>query len=181
MRYLLIAALALSLGACAAGRDRTSRPDPLAVALDGTPVVPPALPYAATHPVPKKCKGCSFYTIAGDATVAGKKAQVAAGEGSSLTITGKKSGPAVIGSDSSTLNAVGGGGNLAAVQGDGNTTTQTKADTEAPGVGATIAAKLTGPLGLVIGGALTCVLVAYGGSWVWGVWKRRKAAAQSQA
>ena len=95
MRYLLIASLAFTLGACAAGRDRTSRPDPLAVALDGTPVVPPALPYAATHPVPKKCKGCSFYAIAGDATVAGKKAQVAAGEGAALTITGKKSGPVI--------------------------------------------------------------------------------------
>jgi hypothetical protein len=104
--------------------------------------------------VPRKCKGCTF--IVGDnTTLAGKKAQVAAGDGATASIVEKKAGPAVVASDSSTLNALTGGGNLAAVQGDGNTTGQTKQDTttEAPGVSATIAKYLTGPLGYVLAAA----------------------------
>lgn len=53
-------------------------------------------------------------------TTAGKKAQVAAGAGATASVIGKKAGPAQVASDSSTQNALLGGGNLAAVQGDGN-------------------------------------------------------------
>ena len=96
----------------------------------------------------------------------GKKGTAATGEGAVATLIEKKAGPSVVASDSSTLNAVTGGGNLAAVQGDGNTTAQTKADVEPPSVGATIAAKLTGPLGWALG-ALVLAGAGYG---VWRLW-----------
>jgi hypothetical protein len=100
----------------------------------------------------------------------GKKATAATGEGAVATVIEKKAGPAVVNSDSSTLNAVTGGGNLAAVQGDGNTTSQTKADVEPPSVAATIAQELTGPLGIMLavgaGVGLIYLLV---------LWRKKKA------
>jgi hypothetical protein len=123
--------------------------------------------------MPRKCKGCTF--IVGDnTTLAGKKAQVAAGDGASATVTGKKSGPAIINTDSSTLNAVAGGGNLAAVQGDGNTTSLTKQDTtkEAPGPLAVFADNATAWLPWVAGGC------AVGGI-VWFLIRRKTANAIS--
>jgi hypothetical protein len=107
------------------------------------------------------------------ATTVGKKATAATGEGAVASVTGKKSGPAVIASDSSTLNAIEGGGNLAAVNGDGNALEQTKQDvtTEAPGIGATIAQKLAGPPGIVLGIALAGGLI-----YLVIIWRKKKAA-----
>jgi hypothetical protein len=106
-------------------------------------------------PVPRKCKGCTFNLVTGNQTVAGKKAQVAAGDGATATVIEKKAGPAVVASDSSTLNAVLGGGNLAAVHGDGNTLPQTATTQEAPGVLATLAK----PSGYVLAGLGTVLMV----------------------
>ena len=123
--------------------------------------------------MPRKCKGCTF--IVGDnAAVAGKKATLAAGDGAVASHIEKKAGPAVVASDSSTLNAVAGGGNLAATQGDNNTTSQTKQDTtkEAPGPLAVIADNATAWLPWVAGGC------AVGGI-VWFFIRRRAANALS--
>ncbi len=149
------------------------QPAPAAQASDW---VTPASGHASQ--VPKKCKGCTFNLVAGNQTNAGKKAQVAAGAGAVASVTGKKSGPAVIASDSSTLNAVAGGGNLAAVQGDGNTTTLTKQDTtkEAPGLLATIANNATAWLPWVLGG-LAVAGIGYGIYYFWFLIPRRKSAA----
>jgi hypothetical protein len=96
-------------------------------------------------------------------TNAGKKSTVAAGAGAVATVIEKKAGPAVVASDSSTLNAVAGGGNLAAVQGDGNTTSQTKQDTtkEAPGPLAVIADNATAWLPWVLGGGAVVGIVIF--------------------
>jgi hypothetical protein len=125
------------------------------------PAAKPVMLSAVEASLPRKCKGCTFNVVAGNQTVAGKKAQAAAGDGATASVVGKKAGPAQVASDSSTQNALLGGGNLANVHGDGNTLPQTKQDTtnEAPGVGATIAKALTGPLGYVLGAAAACGLV----------------------
>jgi hypothetical protein len=104
--------------------------------------------------VPRKCKGCTFI-IGDNTTLAGKKAQVAAGDGATASVIEKKAGPAVVASDSSTLNALTGGGNLAAVQGDGNTLPQTTTTQEAADWRATLAK----PAGMVLAGVLGVVLV----------------------
>lgn len=123
--------------------------------------------------MPRKCKGCVFNTVAGDQTnsTAGKKATVAAGDNAVASHIEKKAGPAVVGSDSATLNNVG-TGNLAATNGDGNTTTQTKADVEPPSIGATIAARLTGPLGWALGVAALGVM-GYGVYRLWPLLRRK--------
>jgi len=114
---------------------------------------------AGAQPGPRKCKGCTIINAAPGATVTtttvAKKATAATAEGAVASVTGKKSGPAVVASDSASLNALEGGGNLAAVNGDGNSTDQKKQDTtkEAPGPLATIADNLTGPLGYVLAAA----------------------------
>ncbi|MDJ0367374.1 hypothetical protein QMK33_19675 [Hymenobacter sp. H14-R3] len=120
---------------------------------------------AAPAVVPRKCKGCTI--VYGDATVASKKATVAAGDGAVASVVEKKAGPAVVGSDSVSQNTVG-TGNLAATNGDGNTTSQTKADVEPPGVGATIAAAFAQPLGKVL------AVVVLGGVIGGVVWWRKK-------
>jgi hypothetical protein len=121
-------------------------------------------------PAPRKCKGCTFNLVTGNQTVAGKKAQVAAGDGAVASVVQKKAGPAVVASDSSTQNAILGGGNLAAVHGDGNQLEQTKADVEPPSVGATIAKAITTPVGY----AVALVVVA---GVVYGIvlWRKKKA------
>jgi hypothetical protein len=117
--------------------------------------------------MPRKCKGCTL--VYGTATVAGKKATVAAGDNAVASHIEKRAGPAVVGSDSVSQNTVG-TGNQATINGDGNTTTQTKADVEPPGVGATIAGAIATPLGKVL-----ALLVA--GGVVWGIvaWRKKKA------
>lgn len=77
--------------------------------------------------------------------------QIGTGNQASQASLGKNKGTAQMATDSSTLNAVTGGGNLAAVAGDGNTLEQ-KAELPppAPGLGAIIAGKLSGPLGVIL-------------------------------
>lgn len=113
-------------------------------------------------------------------TTVGKKATAATAEGATATVIGKKAGPSVVASDSSTLNAIEGGGNLAAVNGDDNEVGQKKADTAAPGVAATIADNLTSPLGYVLAIVAVCA-VGYGIYYFWWLIPRRKASNDSQA
>jgi hypothetical protein len=113
--------------------------------------------------LPKKCKGCTI--VYGDATVAGKKAQVAAGAGAVASVVEKKAGPAQVASDSSTQNALLGAGNLAAVHGDGNTLPQTTTTQQAADWRATLAKPIgyaLATLGTVlIGGGAIYLIVAY--------------------
>jgi hypothetical protein len=79
--------------------------------------------------LPRKCKGCTFNLVAGNQTVAGKKAQVAAGDGATASVIEKKAGPAQVASDSSTLtytdNTKAGQRGGAAATGQGATATAT--------------------------------------------------------
>jgi hypothetical protein len=115
--------------------------------------------------VPRKCKGCTI--VYGDATVAGKKATVAAGEGAVASHIEKKAGPAVVGSDSVSQNTLG-TGNQAVTNGDGNTTSQTKADVEPPGVGAAIASAIASPVGKAV-----AVLLLAGAVYGFVVWRKK--------
>jgi hypothetical protein len=132
------------------------------------PITAHRSPDIGNGPVPRKCKGCVFNQVAGNQTNADKKAQVL-GEGASVKGDTKAKGNAAISQDSSTQNALTGGGNIAATKGNNNATTQTKQDTtkEAPGVLATIAEKLTGPLGYVVAGVGLFLFIA---------WRKKKAA-----
>jgi hypothetical protein len=51
--------------------------------------------------MPRKCKGCTI--VYGNATVAGKKAQVAAGDGTTATNIGKAKGPTAVGDSASAI------------------------------------------------------------------------------
>lgn len=102
-------------------------------------------------------------------TTAGKKATVAAGTGAVASVVEKKAGPAIVASDSSTLNALTGGGNLAAVHGDGNTLPQTATTQQAADWRATLAK----PAGAVLAGVLTVVLVG-GSIFLIAAYRRRK-------
>ena len=112
--------------------------------------------YPSQSECPRKCKGCNFYYA--PATIIGKKATGAVGDNARTTVAGKKSTQAT---DSSTVTDQRAATN--AVSGHGITATQTNTAPKAPGVGATIAAKLTGPLGWVLGA------VALGGA-CYGIW-----------
>jgi hypothetical protein len=103
--------------------------------------------------LPRKCKGCTI--VYGDAIVAEKKAQVAAGDGATASVIEKKAGPAQVASDSSTQNALLGGGNLANVHGDGNMLPQTATTQEAADWRATLAK----PAGYVLAGLGTVLIV----------------------
>jgi hypothetical protein len=70
--------------------------------------------------VPRKCKNCTFNVVGGNQTNAAKKSQVL-GDGARNTEVGKNKAPAIISSDSSTQNALLGGGNIQATTGDNNT------------------------------------------------------------
>jgi hypothetical protein len=124
------------------------------------------------YKLPRKCKGCTFNLVTGNQTnsTAGKKATLAAGDGATASVVGKKAGPAIVASDSSTLNAIEGGGNLAAVHGDGNQLTQTKADIEPPGIGATIAKAIAGPTGIML-----AVGLSIGAIYLLVLWRKKKA------
>jgi hypothetical protein len=88
-------------------------------------------------------------------TNAEKKAQVAVGAGATASVIEKKAGPAQVASDSSTQNALLGGGNLAAVRGNGNTLPQTATTQEAADWRATLAK----PAGYVLAGLGTVLIV----------------------
>jgi hypothetical protein len=133
-----------------------------------SPLSPLSLEGGAGGGVPHKCKGCTFI-IGDNTTLAGKKAQVAAGDGATASVVEKKAGPAQVASDSSTLNTLTGGGNLAAVQGDGNTLPQTTTTQQAADWRATLAK----PAGAVLAGALTVALVG-GCIFLIAAYRRRK-------
>jgi hypothetical protein len=118
--------------------------------------------------LPRKCKGCTF--IVGDnTTLAGKKAQVAAGAGATASVIEKKTGPAQVASDSSALNAVGGSGNLATAHGDGNTLPQTTTTQQAADWRATLAK----PVGYALASVGT-VLIVGGVIFLIAAYRRRK-------
>jgi hypothetical protein len=104
--------------------------------------------------VPRKCKGCTI--VYGDATVAGKKAQVAT-EGADLTNIEKAKAP--VATDGATSKDQRGAGVASDITGDNNAPQLTNTAPQAPGIGATIAAKLTGPVGIVLGVAAAGGLV----------------------
>jgi hypothetical protein len=135
------------------------------VAVMGQPV-----PYHA-QPVPKKCKGCVFNTVAGNQTNAAKKAQVL-GDGASVKGDTKAKGNAAVSQDSSTQNALTGAGNQSATKGNNTATTQTKQDTTKEA--SDWKAELAKPSGKVIAGVLTLVLVG-GCVYLIAAYKRRKA------
>lgn len=156
----------------AEGTSLRAEPQPQVSARLDTParrlfgLLPPKREISALHvsdihvgKMPRKCKGCTIINAAPGATVTtttvAKNATAATAEGAVASVTGKKSGPAVVASDSASLNSLQGGGNQAAVNGDGNSTDQKKQDTtkEAPGPLAAIADNLTGPLGYVLAAA----------------------------
>ena len=119
--------------------------------------------------LPRKCKGCML--VFGNATVAGKKGQVAAGDNATASIIEKKAGPSIVGSDSSTQNALLGAGNLAAVRGDGNTLPQTATTQQA----ADWRAALAKPAGYALATVGT-VLVVGGLLYGFILWRKKKAA-----
>jgi hypothetical protein len=88
-------------------------------------------------------------------TTLGKKSTGAVGAGAVATVIEKKAGPAQVASDSSTQNALLGGGNLANVPGDGNTLPQTATTQEAADWRATLAK----PAGYVLAGLVTVLIV----------------------
>lgn len=103
---------------------------------------------------PAKFKGTyNYYAPGSTVTTVGKKATAATAEGA--TAIGKAKGQTVTG-DSSTTNAVTGGGALATVNGNGNQLEQKPTTKEAEGW----AAKLTGPLGYVLAAAVVAGLIA---------------------
>lgn len=105
--------------------------------------------------VPRKCKGCTFNTVAGDQNNAAKKA--AAGPGAT-TVT-KPDAPVATGAgDAVDLARSQAAANI---KGDGNTSTPTSTAPEAPGTLAVIADNLTGPLGWVIGGAAGLAIIVF--------------------
>jgi hypothetical protein len=104
-------------------------------------------------------------------TNAGKKAQVAAGAGAVASVIEKKAGPAVVASDSSTQNAVLGGGNIQATNGNNNTPNLSVPVQQA----ADWRAELAKPTGKLIAGALV-VLVVGGGVYGFILWRKKKAA-----
>lgn len=103
----------------------------------------------------------------------GKKSQITYVLGNANKVSqasaGKIKAPALLATDSSTLNAVTGGGDLAAANGAGSTVAQQHTQPAAPGIGATLAAKLTGPLGWVAAAG-----AAYGLWWLIGWLPRRR-------
>lgn len=116
--------------------------------------------------VPRKCKNCSFYYA--PATIIGKKATASVGDNARTTVAAKKATQAT---DSSTVTDQRGATN--AVSGHGITATQTNTAPKAPTVGATIANRLTGPLGYVLA-AVAVAGAVYGIWWLLPLLPRRK-------
>lgn len=101
-------------------------------------------------------------------TTLGKKSTGAVGAGAVASVIEKKAGPAQVASDSSTQNALLGGGNLANVPGDGSTLPQTATTQEAADWRAT----LTKPAGYLLAG-LGTVLIVGGAIFLIVAYKRR--------
>lgn len=196
MRIYLLAAACLALASCAhpktppppkaepIGLDSTPKLDSVVVArpasfldkvLGRNPKPWHVQPITAHQPINigRKSSVAMYYGTA-NVTNAGKKAQVAAGKGATLSNIGKKAGPSVVASDSVQLNAIAGGGNLAAVNGNGNDLEQIHTPPPKSGFPNT--------LDKIFGGAVAALLV--GGAiwfgfpilWPWfvGLFKRRK-------
>jgi hypothetical protein len=95
------------------GRDEAARPNGVIVArepsaldklLGRTPKPWVVQPIVASRPIdigngpaPRKCKGCTFNLVNGNQTVAGKKANLAAGANAVATTVGKVKAPTAIG------------------------------------------------------------------------------------
>jgi hypothetical protein len=88
-------------------------------------------------------------------TTVGKKATAATAEGAVATVIEKKAGPAIVASDSSTQNAILGGGNIQATNGNNNTPQLTAPVQQAADWRATLAK----PTGYVLAGLGTVLLV----------------------
>ncbi|MGI4864621.1 MAG: hypothetical protein ACRYFZ_11925 [Janthinobacterium lividum] len=119
--------------------------------------------------LPRKCKGCIFNVVAGNQTVAGKKATVAAGDGAVASRIEKKAGPAIVASDSATSNNVAGPGNIQATNGNNNAPTLTAPVQQSPDWRATLAK----PVGYALASVGTLLLVG-GAIFLIVAYKRRK-------
>jgi hypothetical protein len=107
--------------------------------------------------MPRKCKGCTINVVAGDQhnSTTGKKATSATGAGAVATVIEKKAGPAIVASDSSTSNAILGGGNIQATTGNNNTPQLTAPVQQAADWKATLAK----PAGYVFAIGLVCLII----------------------
>jgi hypothetical protein len=125
-------------------------------------------PAAAVAGVPRKCKGCTFNLVAGNQTVAGKKAQVAAGDGAAVVVAAKKAGPVILADSAAQVQlAIAKKGQAAA--GDGIHQQQEEVK---PGPWPAI----IGGVGIVGGIGLVYWLVAGGGTlWLAGLFRRKNA------
>jgi hypothetical protein len=128
--------------------------------------------------MPRKCKHCTFNQVGGNQTnsTTAKKATSATGEQAraTATTTGKHSGPVVAGSDSTSQVNQAGATNAVAHHGNGDSVRQDNSAPQAPKAGAVVADNLSRPLGYVVAGVATIVVV---GSVVAVVIARRKRAA----
>jgi hypothetical protein len=136
---------------------------------------PKASPHTQAGGVPRKCKGCTFNTVAGDQhnSTTGKKGNSATGDGTTATSIGKNNGPTAVGdSASATDNTKQGQRGGAGASGAG---AKAEATTIKPGLPwGRIAA------GVVVGGFLIWVLFG-GGAATLLAFGRRKSSTHNQA
>ncbi|KAA9333421.1 hypothetical protein F0P96_10655 [Hymenobacter busanensis] len=114
----------------------------------------------------QKCKGCTIvYGSVDNLSQTGKKATAATGTGAAAAGAGAQQA-----TDSATLTSAQ-TGNAATQQGDGNQLEQKATVEQAPDWRATLAAKLSGPLGMVLGlaGGVGILYLIY-------AWRRKRAA-----
>lgn len=122
---------------------------------------------ASASTMPRKFKGTINYYAPGSTVTTstiGKKATAAVGDGATSTTTGKKSGPAVIASDSVDQAVAGSNTQQVTTRGNGNQVDAKKQDTtqEAPGPLAVLADNATSWIPYVAGGAALLL-----GFWLW--------------
>jgi hypothetical protein len=121
--------------------------------------------------MPTKCKGCTI--VYGDATVAGKKATVAAGQGASTVVAGKKAGPVVRADSGAVVQVATTKKGPAAAAGQDATAASPRASKRS--LGEVLAANLSSPVGYAFGAVVLLVALAYGGPWLLGVFRRKSA------
>ena len=114
---------------------------------------------ATAAQLPRKCKNCQITIVQGTSNRV------------SAAVAGKVKAPAALASDSAAVADQHGATN--AVAGTGNAPVQTNTAPAALGAGAVLAARLTGPLGYVVGLA-GLALVGYGLWWIWPLLPRRR-------
>jgi hypothetical protein len=134
-----------------------------------TPLSGGVAPRTNATQVPRKCKGCTFNTVAGDQTNAAKKATVQA-EGA--TNVGKAKAPVATGEARATDQS--GTGAASTIEGNGNAPVLTNTAPPKRSWQEALADNLSGPLGWVVG-LVALAGVGYGIYYFWFLIPRRKA------